>query len=106
MPVSVREADRLTAVDCRLAAFGGQVREASQAGVGLVVGLLVHEEVFERQFAQPGVVVAADVILEPGALAVAALEHGDVSGSGWSSAETQASSAISMIAARTGLVGS
>ena len=39
---------------------------------------LVHLEVLEGELAQPGVLVVADVVLSVGALALAALQHGDV----------------------------
>ena len=39
---------------------------------------LVERERFERELRQAGVFVVADAVLDPGALAVTALEHGDV----------------------------
>jgi hypothetical protein len=39
---------------------------------------LVHGEVFERELGHAGVLVVADLVLDAGTLALAALEHGDV----------------------------
>src|ERR1019366_9447855 len=39
---------------------------------------LVYGELFERELPKAGVFVVADPVLDPGVLAVAALEHGDV----------------------------
>ena len=41
---------------------------------------LVERELLERELGQAGVLVVADPVLDPGALAVAALDHGDVGG--------------------------
>jgi hypothetical protein len=44
---------------------------------------LVEGELLERELRQSGVLVVTDAVLDPGALAVTALEDRDV-GSGWS----------------------